>query len=119
MPGIGSVVVLANPRGTPEDPALHGEAFPQVLPPSLTPAASTGKRCGGTDATLPPTHPGRARHCAGTRQVEGIKPGPSCGGDAGKALASLPLCSGRSSVPLLCSLVSNDDGNSENLYLFP
>lgn len=55
----------------------------------------------------------------GTQQVEGIKPGPGCGGDAGKALASLPLCSGRSSVPLLCSLVSNDDDNNKNLYLFP
>lgn len=54
----------------------NGEAFPQVLPPSLTPAASTGKRCGGTDATLPPTHPGRAWHCAGHTAGGGDKTRP-------------------------------------------
>lgn len=54
----------------------NGEGFPQVLPPSLTPAASTGKRCGGTDATLPPTHPGRAWHCAGHTAGGGDKTRP-------------------------------------------
>lgn len=70
----------------------NGETFPQVLTPSLTPAASTGEWCGRADDTLPPTHPGRARCCAGHTAGGGEKARPRLG----------PLCSGRSSVPLLC-----------------
>lgn len=94
-----------------------GEAFPQVLPPSRLPLWESGAAV--LMLLCLPLTLGEPSTVLGTRQVEVKKPGPSCGGDAGKALASLPLSSGRSSVPLLCSLVSNDDDNSKNLSLFP
>ena len=96
----------------------NGETFPQVLTPSLTPAATTGEWCSGADDTLPPTHPGRARRCA----QHGWKwKSQAPAGAETQARLWLLCLSAVGDLQFLCSvsLVSNDDDNSKNLYLFP